>query len=190
MFGGGSVVNRSDSNKRLDRLALAVALLLLWIIFRVGFKVYSADKWKTVRISKCHCQISYPLYWLDSSNNATRGRGLDEAVSWHVSAILVGTNKATIFFHPTDAPSSEGLEDWMTETLIAMRADHVVDEGEQVIGKANIAARYKTYQLSDDYRIYYFFAEDGYYAIEFYSKNFSKHEEMFAHILASFEILE
>jgi len=177
--------------QRIKKDNIFALLLILSIIFiRLVFRVYSADKWKTIQVPKCHCLISYPLYWVDSSENARRGPGLDDAVSWHASELLSGTNKSKVFFHPNVASSSDGLEEWMTNTLTEMRAHDIVDMGKQAIGKAKITARYKTYQLSYEHRIYYFSTGDGYYAIDFYSKNFDKYEEMFAQILASFEFQE
>jgi len=185
------MIENDSKRYKSDKLfVIFVLALILWTIFRLVFRVYGADKWKTVYISKCHCQISYPLYWLDGTENARRGPGLDDAVSWHASALLSGTNKSKIFFHPAVAPSSNGLEEWITNTLTEMRAHDITDMGEQIIGRTKIIARYRTYQLSYDHRIYYFYTEDGYYAVDFFSKNFSKHEEMFAQILASFEFLE
>ncbi|RME57857.1 hypothetical protein D6779_07760, partial [Candidatus Parcubacteria bacterium] len=167
-----------SSNKQIALVVLILAVL--W----GALQIYGADKWKTARIETCRCQIDIPLFWWNFSWEARRCIGCNDAVAWYTSAPLEPTNQVQIFFHPVDSPSSEGLEEWMTEVLREMRARSIYDLGEQPVGKANIMARHKIYQIfSHDERIYYFIADHGYYAIEFTSKDFSKYESLFSHIL-------
>ena len=180
--------NSRTYDKSAKPLGFFIVVLLLWIVFRAALRVYGADKWRTFHISECNCQISYPLYWVDNSNNAGRCAGCEDAVSWHTSSSFEPVNGAKVYFHPVNDPTAKGLEEWITTLLAEQRVQQISYIGERTIGKAKITARYKTFLFSGENSIYYFYPEKGYYSIVFYSKNFSKFEKLFSQILASFEV--